>query len=183
MQKFSVFLTPSPEDFAWAENLIRQICGKFDQPPFEPHVTVYSAALSGPGKMITALSGAVEGMRPFSLRITGIGCSEEYFKALFIRFEEHHLLREISEKMRTETETDSGYVLVPHLSLLYGDMQLRDKSAAAKRVVLDKTSILFDEVKIVTPRNVEKGWRDPGQWQTLFRVRLGKGQSGQDTFQ
>ena len=51
---------------------------------------------------------------------------------------------------------------------------MRDKGALARRVMLDKTEIRFDELKIVSPRNLERGWRDTGQWQTLFRVKLGK---------
>ena len=60
------------------------------------------------------------------------------------------------------------------LSLLYSDMPLRHKEALAKRVVPDRSGIHFDEVKIVTPRNMKEGWRDTAQWQTLYRVRLGE---------
>lgn len=53
-------------------------------------------------------------------------------------------------------------------------MPLRDKEFLSRRVVLDRSLIHFDEAKIVSPRNPTEGWRDIGQWQTLYRVRLGE---------
>jgi putative hydrolase of the HAD superfamily len=178
MQKYSVFLTPSGADFAYADNLIREICGKYDGPAFEPHVTVYSGEFSDLDALKKAVSAAVSGIRPFSLRVRGVGCGEEYFRSLFIEFEEDSVLREIHERIRVGVETESEYKLVPHMSLLYSDMPLRHKEALAKRVVPDRSGIHFDELKIVTPRNREVGWRDTGQWQTLFRVGLGEAGRG-----
>ncbi len=172
MQKYSVFLTPSGADFAYAADLIREICGKYDVPPFEPHVTAYSGMFSDQDALEKAVSTAVAGVRPFSLRIRRIGCSNEYLKSLFIEFEEDPVLRGIYERIRAGVEMASGYDLFPHLSLLYIDMPLRDKQALAKRVVPDRDLIYFDEVKIVTPRNLKEGWRDTRQWQTLLRMGL-----------
>ena len=174
MQRYSVFLTPSGADFTYTADLIRELCGKYDGPPFEPHVTVYSGELSDLDALKMVVSAAVSGIRPFCLHVRRIGCSEEYFKSLFIEFEEDPILREIHEKIRAGAETGTGYELIPHLSLLYSDMPLRHKEALAKRVVPDRSVIHFDEVKIVTPRNRMEGWRDTGQWQSLFRVRLGE---------
>ncbi len=174
MQRFSVFLTPSAEDFTWTGNLISELCGKFDEPPFEPHITVCSGTLSDLDVLKKAVSGAAAGESPFPLRVRGIGFSGEYFRTLFIEFDEHPVLRRIHERIRAAAGSDSGHELFPHLSLLYKDMPLRDKGALARRVVLDKTAIQFDGLKIVSPRNLEQGWRDTGQWQTLFRVKLGK---------
>jgi putative hydrolase of the HAD superfamily len=173
MQRYSIFLTPSGADFTYTDNLIREMCGKYDGPAFEPHVTVYSGEFSDLDALRKVVSDAVYGVRPFSLCIRKVGCGEEYFKSLYIEFEENPVLLEIHERIRAGVKTESRYELVPHLSLLYSDMPLRHKEALAKRIVPDRPSIHFDKVKIVAPRNREEGWRDTGQWQTLFRARLG----------
>ncbi len=172
MQKYSVFLTPSDTDFNYTANLIRELCGKYDMPAFEPHVTVYSGALSDLDGLKQTVSTAVSGIGSFSLRVREIGCSEEYFRSLFIEFEEDPVLRNIHETIKAGMGSDSGDELFPHLSLFYSAMPLRDKEALAKRVVMNRSLIHFDQTKIVTPRNREEGWRDTGQWQTLFRIRL-----------
>src|SRR6266498_2801590 len=129
MQRYSVFLTPSGADFAYTTNLIRELCDKYDGPPFEPHVTVYSGELSELDTLAKMVSAAVSGIRPFSLNVRRIGCGEEYFKSLFIEFEEDPALKEIHERIRAGVEIESGYELVPHLSLLYSDMPLPHKEA------------------------------------------------------
>jgi putative hydrolase of the HAD superfamily len=174
MQRYSVFLTPSDANFKYTANLIRELCGKYDMPAFEPHVTVYSGILSDLDALKKVVSTAVYGIGPFSLHVRRVGCSDEYFRSLYIEFEEDPVLREIHERIHAGAGSDSGYELFPHLSLLYSDMPLGNKKALAKRVVMDRSAIHFDQVKIVTPRNREEGWRDTGQWQTVFRARLGE---------
>jgi putative hydrolase of the HAD superfamily len=174
MQRYSLFLTPSGADYEYAANLIRELCGKFDVPAFEPHVTIHSGELDDLEELKKLVSAAVSGIEPFYLHVRRVGCGGEYFRSLFIEFEDAPELRVIYERMRAEIGSESGYEPVPHLSLLYGDMPLREKEALAKRVVMDRSAIHFDQVKIVTPRNRKEGWRDTGQWQTLFHAGLGK---------
>ena len=173
LRKYSVFLTPAAEDFAYCEALIREFSDKFDVPPFEPHVTVHSGTFTDHDELKAALTAAARGMKPFSLNIRGIGCTEEYFKTLFIEFEEDATLRALFERIRSGLREGSGYRLFPHLSLLYNEMPLRDKQALARRVRLDRKSIMFDQIKIATALNVQEGWRDTARWQTVFRIRLG----------
>jgi 2'-5' RNA ligase len=119
------------------------------------------------------VSAAVSGIRPFPLPVRRIGCSETYFRSLFIEFEKTQPLQEIRAGLLSGLETEPADEFVPHLSLLYSEMPLRHKQALAKRLTLDRFEIHCDEIKIVTPRNRELGWRDTGQWQTLYRAKLG----------
>jgi putative hydrolase of the HAD superfamily len=172
MQRCSVFLTPCCADFEYTANLIREMCGTCDGHPFEPHVTVYSGAFPDPDALREVVSAATTGIRPFSLRVRRIGCREEYFRSLFIEFDEDPVLSEIRDRIKAAITCETEHVPFPHLSLLYCDGPLRDKEALAKQVALDRRMITFDELKIVTPGNLKEGWRDTAQWQTLFRVRL-----------
>jgi putative hydrolase of the HAD superfamily len=174
MQKYSIFLTPSGVDLTHTANLIWELCGKYGGHPFEPHVTVLSGEYSDLDALREAVTAAVTGIMPFSLRVRGVGCGEAYFRCLFLEFEENPVLRELHERLRAAVNPESGQVFFPHLSLLYSDMPLRHKEALVKRVIPDRTEIHFDKVKIVTPRNLKEGWRDTGQWQTLFRAGLGE---------
>jgi len=172
MQRYSIFLTPSEPYFAYLETLIRELCGKHGGHPFEPHVTLYSGDLRDMGALKVALSAATQGIGPFTLDVKGIECREEYFRSLFIAFEENPVPAEVNARIRDGLGMESGYELSPHLSLLYSDMPLRDKTALAKNLVLGASRIRFDRVKIVSPGNLEEGWRDTSQWRTLFHARL-----------
>jgi putative hydrolase of the HAD superfamily len=168
----SVFLTPAPDDFSRLSGLIGELSGRFDVPPFEPHVTVYSGLFPDPALLQTALVGACAGVLPFDLRVRWIGCTPDYFKTLFIEFEEDATLRGLHERVKAGCGVDTGYTLFPHLSLLYAELPLREKEDLARRLTLDRATVRFDEVKVVTPLNVAAGWRDTLRWKTLRRVKL-----------
>lgn len=171
MKRYSLFLTPSPDDFAYTADLIRDLSASQGTAPFEPHVTVHSGNLRDLETLMALVTDAVTAIPPFALRIRGVASSESYFRSLFMEFEESPLLRGIHDRMRGGGE--KGYLLDPHLSLMYGEMPRHRREALARGVKLERSEIHFDQVKIMTPRNRQKGWRDTVQWQTLFRFRLG----------
>ena len=174
-QKYSIFLTPAPEDFAYTDNLIRELSAKYDADPFEPHVTVYAGWYDDLELLKATLVGAVTGVPIISLAVRGIGFSHEYFKTLFIDFEENAVLRTVHERFRAGIGFESGYVLAPHLSLLYKDMPVHEKETLSRMVELEREEIHFDMVKIMTPANQSAGWKDAKQWKTLYRSCLDGG--------
>lgn len=175
-RRFSVFLVPAAEDLGWAAGVIRELAARYDAPLFEPHLTVYGAPfvdLSELEPVRRVLTEVAAETGPITLRITGLGATEEYFKTLFVSFAEEPRLRRLHEAVKGAVACDAGYGLVPHLSLLYADIPLAAKEMAARTVLLDRGEMRFDGVKIVAPDPVA-GWSDTGRWQTLFRVELGK---------
>ncbi|QSV46209.1 HAD-IA family hydrolase [Geobacter benzoatilyticus] len=174
-RRFSVFLVPAADDRRWAEGVIRELAARYDAPPFEPHVTVYGGSYDTDADLEPvrrALAEAAAGTGPITLRVTGLGVTEEYFRSLFVAFGDEPPLSRVHEMVKGAVAADSGHVLMPHLSLLYADMPLAAKEMAARTVSLDRQEMRFDELKIVAPDPVT-GWSDARRWQTLFRVRLG----------
>lgn len=172
-RRCSVFLTPAPADFAYLAGVIRELSSKFDVTPFEPHVTVYSGEFPDPALLVKGLVEGVAGIPPLNLRVRGIGCTPEYFRTLFVEFEEDRQLRLLHDRIKAGCGVDTGYALFPHLSLLYAELPLREKEALARRTAIDRATIRFDGVKVVTPQNAAAGWRDTLRWKTLWRERLG----------
>lgn len=175
-RRFSVFLVPAKDDRRWAQGVIAELAARYDAPLFEPHVTVYGGSYTEDAELEPvrrALAGAAAEGGPITLRVIGLGVTEEYFKTLFVSFGEDPRLRRLNEAVKGTVARDSGYELVPHLSLLYADIPLAAKEMAAGTVSLDREEMRFDDVKIVAPDPVT-GWRDAMRWQTLFRVRLGE---------
>ncbi len=173
LKRFSLFLMPCESDYAYLSAMIRGVAADCDVSPFEPHVTVYSGDMPNHDLLREAVNAAVAGVDPFPLKIAGVGCSDEYFKSLYVVFEESAILLGIHDRFKTALDEDSGYRLAPHLSLLYSGMPLRKKEELARGVTLDRGEILFDRVKIVFPTNVQEGWRAVMEWRALFSVRLG----------
>src|SRR6266545_572877 len=152
--RFSLFATPCEADFTWLAPLNRELSRSCDSFPFEPHVTTYSGRYQEPERLKEAACRAVAGVAPFSLVISGIGCSMEYFKSLYIALGESPVLRGIHDRLKEGLGEDSGYRLFPHLSLLYADIPLAEKESLARSISLERGEKLFDRVKVVTPRNL-----------------------------
>lgn len=169
----AVFLTPATDDCRYAEGLIRELSAKLDAPLFEPHLTLCSGVTAEPGPLIRAVAEAARGLAPLTLRVRRIGCTEEYFRTIFIEFEPDPVLAGLHERLGALLERRNGAVFLPHLSLLYREMPLADKEALARRLRLDRSVLRFDGLKVVVPGNQAAGWRDTLRWETLFRLALG----------
>jgi putative hydrolase of the HAD superfamily len=135
-------------------------------------VTLYSGTFTDPPLLEKAVDAAVAGLPPIILTVRGVACTPEYFKTLFIEFEEQPILRRIHGCLKEKCGDLSPYRLAPHLSLLYADLPLKEKELLAGRITLDRDELRFDQVKIVTPLNRAEGWRDTMQWRTIYRAGL-----------
>ncbi|MCM2357319.1 MAG: hypothetical protein NDI77_04170 [Geobacteraceae bacterium] len=168
----AVFLTPAADDYRYAEGLIRELSAKLDAPLFEPHLTLCSGVTAEPGLLIRVVAEAARGLAPLTLRVRRIGCTEEYFRSIFIEFEPDPVLAGLHERLGELLERRDSAVFLPHLSLLYLEMPLADKQALTRRLRLDRRVLRFDGLKVVAPGNAEAGWRDTLRWEALFRVAL-----------
>ena len=172
LRRCSLFLTPEECDRPYLEDMVREVSAKFDLLPFEPHVTIYSGLYPDFILFRSYLTGLLAGIPPIRLKVRGIGSTPEYFKSIFIEFEEHPVLRCIHERIGSSCWVSNSYDLAPHLSLLYAELPLDAKETVISSIHIERGDFLFDEVKLVTPLNMAAGWRDTRGWHTICRVKL-----------
>jgi putative hydrolase of the HAD superfamily len=170
--RVAVFLTPAADDFRYADGIIRELSAKFGAPLFEPHLTVYSGLYADPELLKGIVAEAARSIPPLALRVRGIGSSEAYFRTLYVEFEPDPLLTGLRERMGSVVARPNNGAFLPHLSLLYREMPLAEKEAVARGLLLDRSELTFDALKVVTPANIQAGWRDTLSWQTLSHVAL-----------
>jgi len=168
---FSFFLTPAPEEFRRLSRTIHDLSARFSSPAFEPHLTIYGGRTTDPERLLPVLEAAAEGVAPFALQVRGVEYTEEFFKSFFIRFEEHPSLLTIHDRIRDAMEADSGYRLMPHLSLLYADLPEEVKEPLSREISPGR-EIFFDEVKLVSPVDPVRGWLDTPGWRIVGRRKL-----------
>lgn len=171
---------PGGEDRDWAENTIARLAGRFGTTPFDPHMTIYSGTFSMEDEFKTLRRTLIKFAAekgPIKINVKGLEVSAEYFKTLFITFEEQTELQRLHDMAKEAMNRELGYKLMPHLSLLYADISLEEKQSAADCLALQGQSMLLDEVRIISP-DPHNGWRDTRSWKTLFRKRLGRKADG-----
>jgi putative hydrolase of the HAD superfamily len=170
--RVAVFLTPAAFDFRYADRIIRELSRSFDAPLFEPHLTVCSGLCIDPGSLTERVTMAAQEFSPLTLQVKGVGCTEAYFRALYIEFMPDQRLATLRDHVGIGVEQPDNGVFLPHLSLLYGEMPLAEKETLALQLPPDRTEFTFDSLKVVTPANIQEGWRDTLRWETIHRVTL-----------
>jgi len=164
-ERFSFWLTPRAADYHEPAGIIAALNESYRAPKFEPHVTVYSGACSDRELLKRVIAELLAEVEPIALEVAGVRATEDFFKTLFIEFEESSVLRELHGNLKAALKQDSGYTLRPHLSLIYLDLELDRKWEIASTVSIDQSVLIFDEAKLVSPGNEDLGWRDIEKWE------------------
>lgn len=139
---------------------------------FEPHVTVYSGICEDRESIIRSLLPVFLDFTTIRLEVVGVRASEDFFKTLFLEFKENLALNELKDKITGVLQPETDYLLRPHLSLMYKELNFDQKSEIARAINIDKDDLIFDEVKLVSPKNSELGWRDITSWEAWFSYKV-----------
>ena len=147
--KVSFWLMPEKEDREFFQELIKQLANLYDAPVFEPHVTIYAgeyAATESPTKLIEQ---AIQGIPRFSLTVDQILYSELFKKTVFVQFQPSVWLSQLSAAIRSGSTHPCDYILDPHLSLIYKQMDTSLKHQIATNLNLTKSEFWFDQVSVI----------------------------------
>ena len=170
--RVAVFLSPADDDSRFVGAFIESLSARFATTPFEPHLTLCSGFCADVSALEEVVVGIAAATPPLTLRITGVGCDEAYFRTLYIELEGDALLTGLRKRLGTVIDRSRNLPYLPHLSLLYREMLLADKKKLAQDIVLDRSAMTFDSLKVVTPGNIREGWRDTLSWKSVCRVSL-----------
>lgn len=170
---FSIWLSPCREDSALLSGLISGICSRYGAPLFEPHVTVISGTFTGFSLIRPEINRVTDGIPPLSLTVSGAEYSDIFFKTVYLTFKQSDELLRLHNGLKSSTiPAKKDCRLFPHLSLIYKEMDERDKKEIAEGVTVDNKEIVFDAVKAVSPGNIDKGWYDVDSWEVIFQKKL-----------
>ena len=171
MRPFALWLIPEAGQEAEFQQQINGLCRRFGANPFPPHMTLFAGSCDNPANLGCGFNEWVPQIQSMTLKVTGVGNSQEYFKTLTYTLAETVALRSLYERVARETDPRSGYVLQPHLSLLYKSLKMAQRERLAGEIS-PPPAITFDAVALAAPANILKGWRDILSWQVLQRWRF-----------
>ena len=144
--RVSFWLLPAEEDRLIFEAIIARLTQAYDAPVFAPHVTLYSGEYADHEDPGAILAPAIQGMDSVALTVDSIRTTRAFTKTLFVQFTPSEPLNTLSDRIRQQSATPSGYRLDPHLSLLYKHMPEADQQRAAETISLPQTQVSFDAV-------------------------------------
>ena len=167
---FSLWYIPDENQAGALEQLIARLAQRFDAIPFYPHVTGFSGVCDTRDQARRAVDLALEYFGPFEMTVSGVGHSANFFRTLFLELEQHSIPKQVAARMAQHCPRPDGYVLEPHLSLIYKDMDQERRQALCQEIDLGYADLRFARAWLVHPRNPELGWRDIGDLDVFYEV-------------
>lgn len=171
-RNLSFWLVPSEQDRSFFEHLIDTLAQEHDAPSFVPHVTLYSGETTADDDPLDSIEKSTQGVKGLSLHVDSVLYTEQFTKTLFVQFHPSPLLRSISERMKHLSSKPSGYILNPHMSLMYKDMSEQGKHQLAATIRLPSAEVSFDEVWAIASLGPTHTPEDVHRWNVVCRQHL-----------
>jgi hypothetical protein len=170
--KVSFWLLPAEADRVGFQETIDTLAHVYDAPVFTPHVTIYSGMCTPAEDPDAMLVQATQGIQGFSLHVDRILYTEEFTKTVFVQMFPSMILSHMAEKIRQCCSRPSGYVLNPHLSLIYKRMSEKEKQRIAAAVRLVTCTVFFDEVSAIATSDTTQSREDVESWEVICTRKL-----------
>ena len=145
------WLVPSEPRRSTLAALIAALGAAHQAPAFEPHITVEVSHARGDVSLEALLERAAASFVPMTLTAGPTAHSEVHFKTLYVEFDDPRPFA-LQRALRDALGCDDGYVLRPHLSLLYRGGLARDsRQRLADAHGFAGERIAFDTLVVVRP--------------------------------
>jgi 2'-5' RNA ligase len=134
---YSLWIMPEDDVYSRLSSTIRQLSKPYGTPEFEPHVTVIGTLTGDQHTLIEKIDQLAATMQPFDTKLRDIDYLNEYFRCLFIRIEQSAAVMGANTKARTILDQSRSADYMPHLSLMYGDIDAVVKKAIIQTIGKD----------------------------------------------
>ena len=124
---YSIWLLPSEKESKRFQKIIDILSELFKTPTFEPHITLYTHIPKLTDELFYNVSVLAALTNTFEVSIAEIQTSPKYYKSLFTNITFNHTLENLQQEVQN-LFPGIDYDFLPHLSLLYGDIEEALKS-------------------------------------------------------
>jgi 2'-5' RNA ligase len=171
MHILTYWLIPAEPARSHFASVISDLAARFDAPVFEPHMTVHGTTL-GTEDGAAVLGQVVAGCPPYSLRLSGVGHSDEYTKTLFVQFHPSEALSRLNANFREASSIKDEYELNPHVSLIYKTMPSERRAEVANAVSFPFKEVRFDSAwAVISPAEIQSR-ADVEAWRVVATQKL-----------
>ena len=139
------------------ETIIKSLSKSYAGPLFEPHITLLGNIASNKREILRTSKQLSEKIKPFKISLSEISFSTTYYQSVFVRVKASASLMNANLLAKKLFQVENK-VFMPHISLLYGNHNMKTREKAANIIHLPKISYIAESI-IVTPSTL-----DPKDW-------------------
>jgi 2'-5' RNA ligase len=164
-ETYSIWLVPDSGTRAYRalDELIGDNARSYpDAPDFEPHITLLGGVETDEATAVERTRDLARGRDPFGLEFSDVSCSTTTHQCVFLHVAPSAALLRL-RRAASESFGRDERMYVPHLSLVYSDMDVADRVRLMRSI---ETESLPDGVRVDTIEVVETGGPVP-DWRTV----------------
>ncbi|MCF7827209.1 MAG: 2'-5' RNA ligase family protein [Candidatus Marinimicrobia bacterium] len=161
----SIWLIPGKPEFEYLQNLIIRFSDRTDTPKFPPHITLLGQLPQNVDWIKARMIDFFHGVNPFQLRLSHIGMFNHYFRSIIMHTHLNPDLELLHMRAGEHFKQTSNNSFMPHLSLLYSNLDLIRKKQLMESMAIGSPLILtIQEAALVETQG------DPDQWREIVRI-------------
>jgi len=160
---YSLWIIPDSKTKESLSKIINKLSKKYNSIVFEPHMTLLGVINCNEKTIIKGVKKLVKTVNPFTLTLSKVSFSTTYFQSVFVRVKSTAKLMEVNLAAKKILKIDND-MFIPHISLLYGNYEMKVREQIAEQIKLPKMAFKAKEIGIVPIR------QDPSEWKALIKI-------------
>lgn len=147
-------------------SIVEELAQKYSGPVFEPHMTLLGDLPLSKEDVVSRTRKLASVLKPFPITLGKVECSTTYFQNVFVRVNTSALLLSAYIRARDLFDIDAHRFFMPHISLLYGDHSMQERTRIAETVHLSPLSFTANTLRIMTSGG------DVSSWDTIEEIQF-----------
>ena len=131
---YSLWLRPEQKQIDELTKIVSDLAHRYRTQPFPPHITLLSRIPADMDTIKQACKKIVEQTQEFEIRLQKIDYSEAYYRNFYILTENTSSLLSVYEYAKKLLNFTSDEKYMPHVSLLYGDLDIETKNSLKEQL-------------------------------------------------
>ena len=167
LTRYALWLVPDEAAGTQLQSVIDQLAAHYSGPRFEPHMTLLGWVRGEEEELIEKTASLAARLAPIEVKATGFAGAPYYFRCFFAPLESNSALSQAVSDAAHHFSSSAGKDLVPHVSLLYGQIDREEKKTipqqigekVPRRFTLDRLRLIRMSVSV-------------SGWETVTETRL-----------
>lgn len=161
MAKFSLWITPQKELQDKIQVIIDQFSQKGGATKFPAHMTLFGEFEMDENEAFTKTQKLAEELVAFNLTLGRVDISTTYYQNIFVRVNTTAELMDAHVKARQIFEGKPNYVFMPHISLVYGDFDMKERDNLAKEIgqSLEGAKFRATRIDLIPSESIPELWK------------------------
>ena len=135
---FAVWYLFDKDDEDYLFKIINDLAEKYDAPSFIPHITAYGLLNIDLKTLDDEILETIQKIKSFSVETNTVNFSDDFWKTLFVEILPSKHLVKINNNLTKNLSQFSKYEFLPHISLLYKNMEKNQKQFLTESLVMKK---------------------------------------------